>query len=479
MSKIQADRRLIEAEPDADGERAVAAIAAEYLDVRLRFARALLRIERGRTYALSACASIVQYAVRLGVPASEARALVDLGRALEAPVPAGEGAAEAGSDGAARGSVEDRIRSGHLGVENAAVAGRLLAEPGLVRPGEDWLRRAETLRPSELRREVQSRVEAVAQGTPALLPITVHVTERVRDEFHRARSLVSREAQFMLTEGQAFARIVRFYLDSEDALRDGRGDGASASGADGGATRSPSGCRARTRYVQASERRAVLGRSGDRCEAPGCPHDTFLEFAHIEPYARGGTADARNLLRLCHAHHTQFDAGILVFTGWTETAAGCRPGFRACDVAASSRGARPVGAAGGGCGGQVALQVDAAPCAPDRDARGGDDAPPAEESASSEFAPWDRADEDDAEALDGDPRRPSRSRRRTGWNADRDRGAWFVSEPAPPSWGGAPSVGGCRPRRRTGRRSRRRAASRPGLARVPRARVGAPSGYPP
>lgn len=473
MPTIQTDRRLIEAEPDPEGERRAAAIAAEYLDVRLRFARALLRIERGRTYALSACASIVQYAVRLGVPANEARALVDLGRALEAPVPAGDVAADAGAEGGARGSVEERIRSGHLAVENAAVAGRLLAEPGLLRPGEDWLRQAETLRPSELRREVQARVEAVAQRTTALLPITLHVTERVRDEFHRARSLVSREAQFMLTEGQAFARIVRFYLDCEDELRDGRGVGGHVGADDGAATRAPAGCRTRSRYVQASARRAVLSRSGDRCEVPGCPHDTFLELAHIEPHARGGTTDARNLLRLCHAHHTQLDAGVLVFTGWTDASGGCRPGFRPCNGAGSPAGARSESGAGDGAG------IDVASGAREDVAGDEDDEAPAPGFALDEFEPWDDREAEDAEALDGDPRPPSRSRRRSDWNADRDRGAWFVSEAVPPPWGGAPDVGARRTRREAGERLQRRGAPSRTRVCVPSVRTGAPSGRPP
>ncbi len=479
MPKIQADRRLIEAEPDAEGERTVAAIAAEYLDVRLRFARALLRIERGRTYALSACASIVQYAVRLGVPASEARALVDLGRALEAPVPADEGASEAGGDGTARGSVEERIRSGHLGVENAAVAGRLLAEPGLVRPGEDWLRKAELLRPSELRREVQARVEAVAQGTPALLPITVHVTERVRDEFHRARSLVSREAQLILTEGQAFARIVRFYLDSEDELRGGRGTGGDAGTGDGAGSAAPAGCRTRSRYVQASTRRAVLGRSGDRCEVPGCPNDTFLEFAHIEAHARGGTTEARNLLRLCHAHHTQFDAGVLVFTGWGQAADDFRPRFRSWTsthppAGGGSDGTGDDGArldsAGGGC---VASGVQDG----NADARG--DASATDDDTQDRCDSGYESDESDAESQDEESRHPPTSRRRADWNAARDRGAWFVSEGAAPQWDTGPPGGSPPPQPCLAGRSRRATTTWRCRGADAAVRAGGPSGVPP
>lgn len=319
MSEIRTDRRTIQAEPNPEAEREVATAAAEYLEVRLRLARLLLTIDRGRTFHLSACSSVVQYAVRLGVPAGEARMLVDLGRALEASDAAAATAAESGDPSAPSvPTLEERVRAGAVPVENAALFGKILAQPGLVRPGEDWAHKAETLRTPELRRQVHARIEEAAQGVVPLVSVTVHITERTREDFHRARVLASREAAMPLTEGQAFTRIVRYYLDARDAERRGAGPRRVGATDDAGVGRHGG------RYIPADARRAVVARSGDRCEVPGCALDTFLEFAHVASHASGGSREADNLVRLCHVHHTQFDADCLLFGGWRDG----RPVFR-------------------------------------------------------------------------------------------------------------------------------------------------------
>ena len=313
MPQIRPDRRHIDAEANPDAERAAADAAAAYLDVRLRLARALLTIERGRTFHLSACSSVVQYAVRLGIPAVEARMLVDLGRALEAPP---ESAADPSAEPAR--TIEERVRSGQIPVENAVLLGRILAKPGLARPDEDWVRKAETLRTFELRKQVHARIEEAAQGVVPLVSVTVHITERTREDFHRARVLVSREAAVHVTEGQAFSRIVQFYLDEHDEKRRGAGTRRL------GPTDAAPGTQCTSRHIPGDARRIVQARSGDRCEVPGCALDTFLEFAHIRSHSSGGSREADNLVRLCHVHHTQFDADCLLFSGWRDG----RPVFR-------------------------------------------------------------------------------------------------------------------------------------------------------
>lgn len=321
MLKIQTDRRAIDAEPDPEGERFAASIAKEYLDVRLRLAHALLRIERGGTYHLSSCSSIVQYGVRLGIPAAEARMLVDLGRALAASH------AEADASATPTGStVEDRVRSGALSVENVALVGKLLEKPGIVQPGEGevWFARAQSMPTSELRRKVNERLEQAAQSVIELLPITLHATPKTREGFARARAIASRHAAVALTEGQTFAALVNHYLDAEDELRRGEGSRRLGSTAE----------RPAERYVPANVRRAVLERSQDRCEVPGCPHRTFLELAHIHSHTESGSREADNLLRLCHAHHTQFDADCLAFAGWHDG----HPQFRDARGALLTRG---------------------------------------------------------------------------------------------------------------------------------------------
>jgi hypothetical protein len=298
-SAITTDWRLVEATVDVEGERIAETAAAELLEVHLRMARALRRIERNRTFHLSSCSSIVQYGLRLKIPEVVVRLLVHLGRALEA-----NAAATAGVP------VEQQIRTGTLTTENAALVGKVLAQPGAVKTGDEpeWFARAARLPIRTLRREVNKRIEEVAQETPHLVPITLHVTEQARDGFSRARVIASREAARPLSEGQTFALLVNHFLDFEDELRRGEkprqvADTANLPG---------------DRYVPAAVRHEVLRRSGDRCEVPECTFDTFLELAHVEPHADGGSREADNLVRLCHTHHVLLDADALVITGWTD-----------------------------------------------------------------------------------------------------------------------------------------------------------------
>ena len=304
MPLIHADRREIRAEADPEGERIARELAGRYLDTRLSLARVLVRLERRGTYHLAAASSILQYAISLGIPGGEARMLVDLGRTLDAEVVVPGAPGE--PDATAR--VEDLVRAGRITAENAALVGRLMEKPGLIRPGEDWFQRAAVQTPRELRQAVTARIEQTAQGEPVLIPVTVHIPEATREEFHRARVIASREVAMPLTEGQAFGVVVRHYLKEKDACR--RGAGSRRVG--------PTAERPDDRYIPAEVRREVLQRSGDRCEVPGCTFDTFLEYAHVRAHAAGGDREQGNLVRLCHVHHVQFDADCLRFAGWRD-----------------------------------------------------------------------------------------------------------------------------------------------------------------
>ena len=299
MTVILADWRMIEATADAEGDAIARTTAAELLDVQLRMARALLRLESNRAFHLAGCSSIVHYGVQLGIPEPFVRLLVHLSHALEA-----------GDNGATKVPVEEQVRTGALSTEKAALVGRLVDKPGALRPGEEqrWFDKAQTAPVHQLRREVNRRIEQTAQETPHLIGITLHVTERARSNLDRARVIASREAQRPLTYGQTFAFVVNHYLDCEDEERCGAkprqvGDTAE---------------RPEKRYVPASVRREVLERSADRCEVPGCTFDTYLEVAHIESHAEHGSREVDNLLRLCHTHHVHFDADVVRFIGWCD-----------------------------------------------------------------------------------------------------------------------------------------------------------------
>jgi hypothetical protein len=69
----------------------------------------------------------------------------------------------------------------------------------------------------------------------------------------------------------------------------------------------------RSRYVPAQVRRAVWERDQGRCTFVGsnghrCGSVRFLEFDHVDPFARGGKATVEGMRLRCRAHN-QFEAG--------------------------------------------------------------------------------------------------------------------------------------------------------------------------
>jgi hypothetical protein len=335
---IAPDRRRIEVEPDERVHAAVVGVAPRLVAVRVEAARAMLQVERTRTYVAHQCASIEEYGVRfLGVSAREARDLVDLGRALDAPPTAAvvaavesaraeEGAEVASSEGGsadagtsateeiephaapvAAVTVADAVLAGALSVERAVAAGQFLRKPDLLRDGEDPVALAMSGSMRQVRWTIRSREEEIAQRE-AVVMLPLAVTVRTRDSFRRAKSLASERAGTMLTEGQTFALVVNRWLDQYDPMRRGEGtrrvpDTAGLPG---------------QRYVPKSVRRAVLRRSGGQCEVPGCTRRTFLQLAHDESHASGGSREEENLWNACVVHHTQFDAGLIRICGWQD-----------------------------------------------------------------------------------------------------------------------------------------------------------------
>jgi hypothetical protein len=62
-----------------------------------------------------------------------------------------------------------------------------------------------------------------------------------------------------------------------------------------------------SRHIPAAVRREVWKRDGAQCAFVGaegrCAERGFLEFHHLDPYAAGGTAAARNIELRCRAHN--------------------------------------------------------------------------------------------------------------------------------------------------------------------------------
>jgi hypothetical protein len=199
------------------------------------------------------------------------------------------------------------VVAGVASLTQATLAGRMVGRPELLREGEDPVRIALTQPVRCVQALIRAREEELAQQQ-AVTPLALAVTDRAKRGFARARAVASERAGQMLTDGETFALVVEHYLDSFDPLRQGEGrrrlpDTAGLPG---------------DRYIPAEVRRAVRARSREHCEVPGCPHDVFLEFAHIDTHREGGSREAGNLLRLCHGHHVLLDAGRLRFAGWED-----------------------------------------------------------------------------------------------------------------------------------------------------------------
>ncbi|MGE5178534.1 MAG: hypothetical protein ACM3PF_05500 [Bacteroidota bacterium] len=97
-------------------------------------------------------------------------------------------------------------------------------------------------------------------------------------------------------------------------------------GGDRGARRAPVSVRGRSalrnRHIPAHIRRAVWERDGGRCtfvskSGHRCGERRFLEFDHVEPVARGGTAAVTGLRLRCRAHN-QYEAERMLGAGFME-----------------------------------------------------------------------------------------------------------------------------------------------------------------
>jgi hypothetical protein len=71
----------------------------------------------------------------------------------------------------------------------------------------------------------------------------------------------------------------------------------------------------KTRSIGPKLRRAILFRHRHRCAVPGCDTSRGLEIHHIVHWEDGGDTATRNLIALCHRHHTTHHQGLLLIDG--------------------------------------------------------------------------------------------------------------------------------------------------------------------
>ncbi|MDJ0973009.1 MAG: hypothetical protein QNJ98_00940 [Planctomycetota bacterium] len=287
---IRVDHRTIDATRIEGASRSLRAVAGDLLDAKLRMARLLAQIDDARHYQLEGCASIGEYAARFGISRVEAVGLCDLGRALRD-----------------HADLEKALRSGKTDSVRASTVARVLANPALVKPGDEWVRHACADALPALKRRVKARIDEFAQQATGVVELSLHVREETKKDFLRARDLASRKEKQALTHGQAFHRIVHFYLDKNDPLR-----------AKPRKRRVPdTATRPDSRYVPAEVVRAVLERSGGQCEFPGCENRIFTELGHIVPHACGSGREADDFFHFCSIHHKLYDARLIRFVGGT------------------------------------------------------------------------------------------------------------------------------------------------------------------
>lgn len=276
-------KRLEDATRREDVRESIQRLRPDLRQVQIDLAEHFLVIDESGHYLFEGGSSVRQFGESLGFSAAESQAFVDAARAMRI-----------------KPEVRRRVLSGRISFEAAAALFRILRDEKLIRPGEDWLLKAEGLGVRELRRRIKERIiEVRRSGTPARL--TVVLSSEALDKFQRAKDVASRIARRDLDEGQTIEVLSDHYLSSFDEDRKQPRKRRMPD------TRSHPG-----RGIPASVRRKVRerARSGSRvcCQYPNCRNHRYLEYCHIKPHSKGGSREADNLLLLCPTHHALLDA---------------------------------------------------------------------------------------------------------------------------------------------------------------------------
>ena len=261
--------------------------------LQLRAGMRLSRIRSKGSFAFDGTVSFSEFAEKRGFCAGEASILA---AAVEAP------------------ALHADLLGGRTCPEKVASVGRVLRDPSLVRPDEDWAQLARELTAPELKSRVNQRLAEVKSGGP-VMPLKAWLTPQAAEDFVRCRELTVREARRPLTEGETLGVVLRDYVVRHDPVEVAKR--ALEAGRVADATKPASLGRPGQprRATPAAEKHAVVLRDGDRCAVEGCDERAFLENAHRVPHRSGGAAAASDLDRVCRPHHRAMDSGTLKAVG--------------------------------------------------------------------------------------------------------------------------------------------------------------------
>ena len=264
--------------------------------LQLRVGRRLSRVRAKGSFLFDGAASFGEFAEKHGLCAGEASILAN----------AAEGARTQG--------LRRDLLQGRTCPEKLATLQRVLREPGLVKPDDDWARLARELTFPELKSQVNKRLAERATGGP-VLPLKAWLSPTGAELFVRCRELTVRQERRALTEGETIEIVCRDYVLRHDPVEAAKRALAAGRVADA----SKPAVRGRPgqprRAMPAAERHALVLRDGDRCAIEKCDEKAFVENAHRVPHRSGGPAVAANEDRVCRRHHKAMDAGDLKAVG--------------------------------------------------------------------------------------------------------------------------------------------------------------------
>jgi hypothetical protein len=258
---------------------------------RIAAARAAVEIDRKGHVVYEGCGSFGEFGERHGASASEAYSLLALGMALQRWP-----------------ELEAQMLAGKVPEASACRMGMLTKDAAFVREDDDWVAWARGQSAKAFARRVKQRVaEVKASGAPTVEK-TFYVSEKGAESFERARTLASRSAGRVLTEGEALETVSEHYLDCVDPMRRKPAQ-----------RRSPDTATLPDRRgIPAEVLRRAMARNGDRCAVPFCTNEVFLENAHRVAHCDGGCREAHNIDRICPPHHDLWHLGRLRIEGTTE-----------------------------------------------------------------------------------------------------------------------------------------------------------------